>query len=205
MLSHLGKHFVTKASSALLQRASYAGSYCGAVALFVTLFLGFFWAAMPALRISSILSSPAFPVPEEPFWGDLVTISWDIDPAGTRAVLVTATADADAQNQAATRLGASLDGAGTVVGGGLVGKALHEYAEISVLPHLTAIAGRSNRIIEGAAVALTAYVRADADMARQAQASASTLAADGSGLGRVSRLDGGGSLSWGGRRSPERG
>ena len=106
---------------------------------------------------------------------------------------------------AAARLGASLDDAGTVVGGGLVGKALHEYAEISALPHLTAIAGRSNRIIEGATVALTAYVRADADMARQAQASASTLAADGSGLGRVSGLDGGGSLSWGGRRSPERG
>ena len=128
-----------------------------------------------------------------------MTISWDIDPAGARAVLATAAADTYGQNQAATRLGASLDGAGALVGGGLVGKALGDYAGISVLPHLTAIAGRSNRIIDGAAGALVAYVQADADMAQQAQASASALPGGGSGL------DGGGSVSWTGHRSSERG
>ncbi len=131
--------------------------------------------------------------------GDFVTSNWNIDLAGTRTVLVTAAADTDGQNQAATRLGSALHQAGAVVGGGLVGKALGDYVEISVVPHLTAIARRSNRIIEGAAGALVAYMSADADMAQHAQVSASVLPASGFGP------DGGGSVSWFGRRSPERG
>jgi hypothetical protein len=131
--------------------------------------------------------------------GDFVTLNWDIDPAGTHAVLAIAAADTDGQNQAAIRLGTAVDAVGAVLGGGLVGKALSDYVEASLLPHLTSIAGRSTRIIEGAAGALTAYVRADADMAQQAQSSASALPAGGSGL------DGGAAPSWAGHRSPERG
>ena len=112
---------------------------------------------------------------------------------------MTAAADTDGQNQAATRLGSTLYQAGAVVGGGLVGKALGDYVEISVIPHLTAIARRSNRIIEGATGALVAYTNADAHMAQHSQASASALPASGTGF------DGGGSVSWTGHRSPERG
>ncbi|MFE4194845.1 DUF6507 family protein [Paenarthrobacter sp. NPDC056912] len=126
-----------------------------------------------------------------------MTISWDIDPAGTQAVLRTAAADIEQQNQAATRLGTAVDEAGAVVGGGLVGRALSDYVEISLLPHLTAIAGRSDRIIDGATGALVAYMRADSVMAQQATASALTAG----GL----EPDGGGSISWGGRLSREQG
>ncbi|MFF2844502.1 DUF6507 family protein [Paenarthrobacter sp. NPDC057981] len=126
-------------------------------------------------------------------------INWDIDPAGTRAVLVAASAGIDEQNRAATRMGSVIDDVAALVGRGLVGKALGDYVEMSLLPHLTAISGRSNRIIEGTADALVAYVQADFLMAQQAQASVAALAAE------VSGLDGGGPLSRDGHRSPERG
>ncbi|MFJ4030074.1 DUF6507 family protein [Paenarthrobacter sp. NPDC089989] len=101
-----------------------------------------------------------------------MTLSWDIDPAGTQAVLRKTAADIDEQNKMAANLGTALDNAGTLVGRGLVAKALSDYAEMSLIPHLKSIAAHSDRIIEGTGQALVAYVRADALMAQQSQASA---------------------------------
>ena len=150
-----------------------------------------------------------------------MTSGWDIDTAGTQGVLRKTAANVDDQNEFAKRLGTAVDDAGAVLGRGLVGKALADYVDASLLPNLTSIAERSGRIVEGAHEALVAYVRADSVMAQQSQASALAAGAvdDDGGLAsfrgsgpdgglasfRGSGPDGGGPISWLGGRSPERG
>lgn len=104
--------------------------------------------------------------------GELVTLSWSIDTAGTHAVLRTASANIDAQNTAARTLGTSLSGLGAVLGNSIVAKALNDYVEQSLAPDLASIAGKSAGIVQGTNDALIAYVQADFHMARDAQASA---------------------------------
>jgi hypothetical protein len=73
---------------------------------------------------------------DEPFLGELVTLNWNIDTAGTHAVLKTASANIDAQNSAAQALGTAVSGLGAVLGNGIVAKALNDYVEQSLAPDL---------------------------------------------------------------------
>lgn len=113
-----------------------------------------------------------------------MTLNWNIDTAGTHAVLKTASANIDAQNSAAQALGTAVSGLGAVLGNGIVAKALNDYVEQSLAPDLVSIAGKSARIVQGTNDALIAYVQADFQMARDAQASALASAAPASDAGR---------------------
>jgi hypothetical protein len=104
--------------------------------------------------------------------GEHMSLSWNIDTAGTLAVLKTSAANIDAQNAAAREIGAAVSGVGAVVGTGIVAKALNDYVEQSLAPGLTSVAARSARIVQGTNDALIAYVQGDSQMASDAQASA---------------------------------
>ena len=101
-----------------------------------------------------------------------MTLNWNIDTAGTHAVLTTAASNIDAQNDAANGLGSALADVGATLGTGLVAQALSEYVEQSLALKLKFISGRSAAIVQGTNDALVAYVQADGIMAQQAQASA---------------------------------
>lgn len=114
-----------------------------------------------------------------------MTLNWNIDTAGTHAVLTTAASNIDAQNEAAKAVGTAISDVGAVLGTGLVAQALNEFVEHSLALKVKFIAGRSAAIVQGTNDALMAYVQADGVMAQQAQASAiaaGNIAADGGAM-----------------------
>jgi len=101
-----------------------------------------------------------------------MTLNWNIDTAGTHAVLTTAASNIDAQNEAAKGMGTAISDVGAVLGNGLVAQALSDFVEQSLALKVKFIAGRSAAVVQGTNDALVAYARADDLMAQQAQASA---------------------------------
>ncbi|WP_043806250.1 DUF6507 family protein [Paenarthrobacter aurescens] len=78
-----------------------------------------------------------------------MTLNWNIDTAGTHAVLTTAASNIDAQNEAAKGMGTAISDAGAALGTGLVAQALNEFVEQSLALKVKFIAGRSAAIVQG--------------------------------------------------------
>ncbi len=98
---------------------------------------------------------------------------WDIEPLGVQGVLTRVEAKAGDLGTAGTDFANALEAAGQAVGKSIVAVALSNFAQ-NRAPELTGVATRVKSAMTGTVTAVTAYVQGNLEMAKNAQASATS-------------------------------